>query len=170
MWTMCWAKRRAAVILLALLVFLPAAGCGKGSGSLTGKVYFDDQPMPGGTVTFIPEQGGGGGSASINPEDGTYSVANLRPGKMKVIVKPVARGGGGRPGGNPGGGVSGPPKEKGGIPSGIPAEARQAYEAGGKTPGKHVPVPLKYQDESKTELTVTVEKGEQEFIIRIPAK
>jgi len=71
------------LLCLALL----AAGCSS-NGSVSGKVTFNGAPMPGGTVTFVPEGGGaGGGSASINPEDGSYSIDKLPKGPMKVTVK-----------------------------------------------------------------------------------
>jgi len=161
MWTISWAKRRAAVVLLALLVFLPATGCGGKKGTLKGTVYFKDKPMPGGQITFVPAEGGGGGTSTIDPKDGSYAVANLPVGRMKVIVQPVPSASD-----SPGGGPSGPPKDKFTPPKGapIPDDIRDKFGPGkdpNQTPGKPVPVDKKYQRADTTPLTVTVEKGEK---------
>src|SRR6266446_5846848 len=55
----CWAKRRAAVVLLALLPLLVVVGCGKAKGTVKGTVLYKDAkgneaPMPGGFITFVP--------------------------------------------------------------------------------------------------------------------
>jgi hypothetical protein len=67
--------RRAAGVL-ALPLLLAAAGCG-GGGTLSGKVTYDGQPMPGGTVAFTPAQGGqgtgSGATAVIIPPHGNFS-------------------------------------------------------------------------------------------------
>jgi hypothetical protein len=165
MWTIRWAKRRAVVVLLALFVFLPATGCGGKKGSLKGTVYFKDKPMTGGQITFVPTEGGGGGSTPIDPKDGTYSIANLPLGKMKVIVEPVPT-----PSGPPGGGQTGPRKDKFSPPKDapIPDEIRENYGPGkNKNPGKPVPVDKKYRSADTTPVTVTVEKGEKEEDIKV---
>src|SRR5207245_1295556 len=62
----CWAKRRAAVVLLALLPLLMVMGCGKAKGTVKGTVVYTDAkgketPMPGGFITFVPTESGGRG-------------------------------------------------------------------------------------------------------------
>jgi len=167
MWTIRWAKRRAVVVLLALFVFLPATGCGGKKGSLKGTVYFKDKPMPGGQITFVPTEGGGGGTATIDPKDGTYSIDKLSLGKMKVIVQPVAT-----TSIPPGGGRGGPRKDAFSPPKDapIPDDIRDKFGPGkdpSKDLGKPVPVDKKYQSADTTPLTVTVEKGEKTEDIKV---
>ncbi len=166
-----WAKRRAVAVLLALLPLLMVVGCGKPKGTVTGTVKYKDKdgtykPMPGGTIAFIPvESGGRGGTFDINPDNGTYTTANMTAGTMKVIVKPAANLGGGGDGGGRSGPGGGPPKsvgDKGKPPTsgGPPEEVRDKLDPS-KGKGKYVPINKKYQNENETPLEFTVEKGEQ---------
>jgi len=62
--------------MLALLVPL-AVGCGKGKGKVSGTVTLDGQPLPAGTINFLPSKGTGAGGSI---EDGKYSIDNVPAG------------------------------------------------------------------------------------------
>src|SRR6266699_3398120 len=108
-----WEKRRAAAVLLALVPLLLAVGCSKGKATVKGTVLYLDKtdkkykPMPGGYVAFTPVEGGGGGSVSINPTDGSYSIDKLTLGTMKVTVQPASKLGGNASAGEGGSGRRG---------------------------------------------------------------
>ena len=123
-------------VLLSLCVSLPclAAGCGASKGKVTGKVTMSNgEPLPGGTITFVPVSGKGNiASVFINP-DGTYeldapageckiSIDNRNVGKKPAA--PIGAGGGGNvappEAGGKSGVVTGPPGGKGGVVTGPP--------------------------------------------------
>ncbi len=72
-------KFPSARLSFALLVVLPAAGCGGGDQPLPvrGTVYFKDVPLSGGTIVFIPDEERGGrgpmARAEIGP-DGNFEL------------------------------------------------------------------------------------------------
>ena len=145
---------------------LLAVGCSS-KGSVNGKVMFKGKPLPGGTVTFTPESGGGGGSGEINPQEGTYKVENLPTGKMKVTVKPyqppvVSRGG-----------PQGAPKDfmdkmKSHLPEGVAMKAPGEVEKqSGAKPVKDFPA-TNYSEVETTTLKFTVKGGQNEYNIDIP--
>ncbi len=78
----------AATLLLACL----AVGCGKsGSGSVSGKITFKDQPVVDGDVTFFQPSSGRVAQSPLSAE-GTYSLNlsenPLPAGEFKVTVTP----------------------------------------------------------------------------------
>src|SRR5262249_60843279 len=56
-----------------------------GEASAEGKVTFKGKPLGGGTITFVPAEGPGikGQIAA----DGSYKVAELKPGEYKVTIE-----------------------------------------------------------------------------------
>jgi hypothetical protein len=72
--------------LLALLLCVPAVGCGAGTGEVSGTVRYNGKPLPSGTIQFLGADGIPC-AARIQP-DGTYSV-QLPPGPTRVIVSCV---------------------------------------------------------------------------------
>jgi hypothetical protein len=76
-------------LVLALAV-AGALGCGSKTGKVRGKVTLNGTPVPGGTITFIPDRGKQTGG--IIAEDGTYIVANVPVGEAKVTVEPASTG------------------------------------------------------------------------------
>lgn len=168
-----WAGRRVAGLTLALPLLLLTAGCSS-NGSVSGTVTFDGKPMPGGTVTFVGE-GGGGGSAQINAKDGTYEITKLPKGKMKVSVKPYEPPQMGGRGGPPGMGRGMPPGMRtgeGGAPKGAnlpegvdPSIFNPAAKAEGS---KAVRIPDRFLDPEKSGLTTTIAGGKNVYDIPIP--
>jgi hypothetical protein len=147
--------------LLAGLALLPL-GCGGGTGTVTGKVLFNDQPLPSGTVVFTNADGKGSQTAEIQP-DGTYKIEKMPtgPAKVAVMTAPSATAEGRVPGPQPK--MPTPPPDK--VPEG--ADPGKVY--GNKPQAKkYVKIPEKYADAEKSGLTVTVGSGSQEW--NIPLK
>lgn len=59
-------------------------GCSGGKGKVNGKVTLDGQPLPAGTISFIPSNGSAVG-AEI--KDGQYAVERVPVGDVKVTVE-----------------------------------------------------------------------------------
>ena len=91
-------------VVLVVVGALALGGCAKDksrpthyAGDVRGTVTLDDQPLPFGTISFIPQtpesEGGRPGIAEIQP-DGSYWVGNanpekpagLQPGKYRIVV------------------------------------------------------------------------------------
>lgn len=71
---------------LALIAMLLCAGCaGDTTGTVSGQVTFNGQPLEKGLISFSTQdgQGGTGGSEVLQ---GRYRVAELRPGKYFVHI------------------------------------------------------------------------------------
>ena len=138
-------------LLVSLCVSLPclATGCGESRGKVAGKVTMSNgEPLPGGTITFVPVSGKGNiASTSISP-DGKYEL-EVPSGECKISVDnrnvgktppaPIGAGGGGNapPPGVGGAGVkTGPPGGMGGAgvktgPPGGGAKAGPPQDKGG---------------------------------------
>jgi hypothetical protein len=84
--------RRGIPAALAGVLVLAVVGCGGGNeATVEGVVTLDGQPLSRGTVSFIPEAGGAGATASI-AQDGTFSArtgraAGLQPGEYAITVR-----------------------------------------------------------------------------------
>jgi hypothetical protein len=63
---------RISLFAAASLLFL--AGCGSSVNSVTGKVSYQGQPVTGGSVTLVPETGGGKPAAANVQGDGTFAM------------------------------------------------------------------------------------------------
>lgn len=70
----CWAL---AAVLLA------AAGCSRPTGTVSGKVTFEDQPLPAGSVSFVHEDGT---TVSGSIQQGNYSIDKVPTGPCTVVV------------------------------------------------------------------------------------
>ena len=131
--------------LLAIVVAFGVVplGCGGSAtkASVTGKVFFKDQILKTGMVTFVfPD---GPRSSAIGPE-GVYWIDNLPVGQTaKIEIKPRFRS---------------PFSEKK-PPKGAPPTEK-------KTPPE-IAIPEKYQDAAKSGLTWTVRSGDHEFNIKL---
>lgn len=166
-----------AILLLSLPIL--TSGCGDSVGTVSGTVTYQGKPLTGGSITFLPKEG-----LAVNgtiDKDGTYSVAKVPAGEVKISIDTFASrtganrpAGGGPPvaGGPPGGG--GPPKDRGGPPKDVlpkdvdpksfdPAAIERERE-------KHVKIPEKYLDPNKSGLTFTVVKGKNTHDIALSDK
>ena len=76
-------------IYLGLLgSFYWCAGCESGAsltGSVSGKVTYNGQPLTVGVVTFVSEETGSGASCELD-SSGTYSIRSIRTGEYSVSV------------------------------------------------------------------------------------
>jgi hypothetical protein len=131
-------------------------GCGS-SGSVSGKVYFHQKPLGGGTVTFA-SPGNKTVVSQIGP-DGSFTIPKIPTGEVQIAVetesaKPSEERGGMRP-----------PKEVD-----VPPEAQKSGIYAGKRPEgmTYVPIPSQYADPEKSGVTYTVESGSQEHDIKLP--
>jgi hypothetical protein len=73
------------MVLLALVLSLGLAGCGSSKGTVSGKVYYKDAPLKGGTVTVV-----GADKQSYLAEiqeDGNYSVEKIPVGEVSITVE-----------------------------------------------------------------------------------
>jgi hypothetical protein len=145
-------------------------GCGS-KGSLTGKVIYNNNPLPKGTTLTFINMNDRAFPTEIKSDDGLYKIDGLPVGEYKVTVKPVTSaapiGGQGPMGGKPGA-----KKEKGATmgPEGQtdviqPPEGMFDPLRGGKTNTSTFKIPTRYLDKESTTVSVTVKGGKQEFPI-----
>lgn len=187
-------RSRPTLVLVFAAAVLAAAGCAK-SGKVSGKITLaDGSPLPGGIITFTPEDSSRNPATAVIREDGTYE-ADVPTGMCKVGIdnrmagskqSPVGIGGAPVPptGGAAGGAKGGPPnmmaKLKGGAgppaasKGGVDDIARAAAAAGapqGQTtipvPGKVVPINSKYMNPVASGLTFEVRGGSNTFDVQL---
>ena len=150
-----------------LLLFPLVAGCGSGSGKVSGTVLFNGTPLPGGLVTFRPADPKRNTISVELDEQGNYEVV-LPAGQIKVCIdnrelepQPAA-----------------PPS---GLPAELSPEIRQKLSSGPKPdnpppkspnaretlPGRYVKIPDKYYSIETSGLEFTVRGGEQKQNIEL---
>jgi hypothetical protein len=139
-----------------LVLFLFSGGCSS-KGSVTGKVFYQGKPLDGGTVLFVPEQGGG--LTSQIQADGSYSIVKLPPGLVKIAVstpKPPE-----------------PPRYTGRLNYLMDKEKKEKRQnAAGKGPPakQSIQIPQHFGDPEKSGLTYTVQNGPQTYDIQLNEK
>jgi hypothetical protein len=71
--------------MLVAACFAATAGCGKGIGSVEGRVTFDNQPVEEGAISFesADKQGPSSGGTI---QDGQYRIERVPPGKKVVRI------------------------------------------------------------------------------------
>jgi hypothetical protein len=67
------------------LMLAPVAGCSS-YGTVSGKVTYQGEPLTGGTILFTSSRGKGTRSSPIG-EDGSYTIANMPSGDVKIAVE-----------------------------------------------------------------------------------
>jgi len=146
------------VLLLFLVASLAAAGCGKPKSTVTGKVLYKNAPLKGGTVTFVNDDGTT--KVSKIGEDGTYTINDIQPGEVKILVETASL----------------KPQTMGDArkfhydaPKG-PEGQESEYKP--KDPNenlkRYIPIPPMYGDLEKSDLKYMVQRGQQTFDIVVP--
>jgi hypothetical protein len=146
-----------ALVLSSL--FVVVAGCSR-TGQVSGKVYYQNKPLPGGTVQFFPEGKGGDFSSPIK-EDGSYSVSKLPPGPAKISVFSTSS--------NPMAMVGGRGPAAQGMKQAEEMRKKARGDAGSNPAPSNqgVAVPPKYSDPEKSNLKLDVTGGSQSFDIKL---
>jgi hypothetical protein len=141
-----------------LLLFLAALGCGSGQGTVSGRVLYQKQPVPGGLVTFVPVDPKQQAISAVIDEDGRYELT-VAAGEVRIAVDNETL----RP--QPVGakvelppGLKLPPIKKGQLPP--PEKATQP-----KPSGKYRAIPEKYYRIDTSDLRYTVIGGSQTYDI-----
>jgi len=149
---------------LALLVVLPAlAGCGPARGTLSGRVLYRGQPVPGGWVTFRPADPAANTVHALIDPDGRYE-ATLPVGDVAISVDNREW----APPAPPLGSIV-PPQAH--LPPEAQPKAGAAAEApkGGRErlPGGYLPIPEKYADADTSGLRYAVRRGADTYQIEL---
>jgi hypothetical protein len=159
--------------LLALTVLSLPVGCGTPKGHVSGKVLLaDGSPLPGGTITFLPQQG-----KNVAPvmarigEDGTYDAPGVPVGPSKVTISnaeldPNASDSIVPTGANSPAAAKMPPQMKSKMSGmGPPKGATEGKDIPGRTkpPGTYVPLDPKYSSPETSGLTCDVHSGSTPF-------
>jgi len=146
---------------LLVLATLSAVGCGGGTGTVTGKVTYNGNPLKGGEVWYVSEASKQTLSAQIG-EDGTYTVNQVPVGPAKIVVKTkqlLVQA------------YAGPPAGRGGAGKG--KEPKHTNEGGYEKPSnedakrKFVAIPTRYEDAETSGLTYTVRRGSQNNDVKL---
>lgn len=139
---------------LTLAAALGVLGCGGGTATVSGKVYYKGNLLKGGNVTFV-SPGNPTVVAAIN-EDGSYTAKGVPAGAVKICVETKSL--------NPAGQPKAP---KYGPPPGV--ESPGGYNpSGGPDQGKrYVPIPESYSDPDQTDLTLQVTGGSMSHDIQL---
>lgn len=142
-------------LLVATLVI--ALGCDSGpkTGRVTGTVSHNGEKVPEGTVTFYPAQGGRPAIGRIQP-DGTYELSTFGSGdgaligeyKVAIEAKRVI------------GGAA--------EPKSLKEELAQAGAVSSAPPSIRWLVPQKYSSAESSDITATVQSGQNEIDFELP--
>jgi hypothetical protein len=142
--------RPALHLSLVALTLLALVGCGGNTGTVTGKVSYKGQPVPGGNVVFTNADQSKTERAPIQ-SDGTYTSSQIPVGEMLVGVEPPPQGPRAKM----------PPGAK--MPDLPPDSPGMANYAGGG--GAQVDIPASLQNPKTSGYTTTVSRGSQTFDI-----
>lgn len=139
--------------VLFLVSFLGALGCGSTPGTVTGKVYFKDQPLKGGNVTFLTADKKVSQMAKIG-EDGSYTIDKIPAGPVKIGVETKSL------------------KQSASVPRYSPPPGMSSPNKTGGDPKeilkRYVAIPEKYADPLESGLEYTVQSGNQPWDIKLP--
>ncbi len=152
---------RLLIAVFPLAALLCLAGCGA-SGKVTGKVTYKGKPVPGGKVAFYGANNWTG--TSEIEEDGSYSIAKVPSGTVKITVDTSSF----RPAKLPFNAPKMPNMQdtsKMPKPPDMPEEAKKnpMYnpQARAEREKRYVEIPKKYADPEKSGLTYDVKSGTQ---------
>ena len=139
---------------LPLCLLAPAAGCKDAPppyASVSGTVFFQGEPLPGGRITFVAVKGAYASSATIR-EDGSYNIS-APTGDVQIGVDNLMLLG------------------RRGAPAQPPqSEEMKKHSAGAADPitGRYVVIPKKYASPDTSGLTYTVQPGDQTHDVTLP--
>lgn len=125
------------VVAAAFAAWLSGCSSGPAAGTVKGVVTFDGQPVKGGQVSLLPNDGKTY-AAEIDPQTGAYRVENVPLGEAVVIVHPP--------------------------PVVVPGEVLKKM-TGPAPPQPPPPFPARYSDPKASRLKHTVVAGESTFHI-----
>ncbi len=133
--------RRSAVRIVGVgLALILASGCGGPfTASVSGKVTYKGEPLPGGVVTFVHPDGRT--AYTTIHEDGSYTVPAAPGGDVRCIVQTY------KP-------IPAPPKALADKLPGPKGKLEPVYPA-----GKYVPITEKYGNPDKSGLAYTIHRG-----------
>lgn len=148
---LCRSGRLPSLALALGTVGLLAAGCGgkTNRATVSGKVTYHGQPLPGGSLVLHPANGGPDYPITLN-SNGEFQVSGAPLGDMKVTIDNSSLRNIPPPGTSPYGAVKPPPGQKLEMPQ-VSTEGM----------GHYVKVPAKYQGVKTTPLTWTIQKGSE---------
>jgi hypothetical protein len=153
--------RQAALFVVPLAL----AGCGGGTGTVSGKVTLDGSPLPAGRIVFF---GPKGKSATAEIKDGQYTASNVPAGDVKITVDTKYLQTEGKSLTNA---SEKQPDVPVGNPEAMPEAARAKFEAeqkkikenferGKKMLEAYKEIPSKYSKAETSGFTMTLKKGE----------
>jgi hypothetical protein len=165
-----WVRRGGLGLLFGFVLL--SIGCG-GTGTVSGKVYFQDQPLPGGTVIFTNADGKGTKTSQIQ-SDGSYTIEEMPVGQAKIGVEtesinPQGAGGGRAtpPAAGQAPGRGGPPQSMMPPADKVPSGMDPGKIYGRSASGQYVKIPDDYADPNSSEQTFVVKKGANTHEIRL---
>jgi hypothetical protein len=144
-------------VLLTLVAIGLASGCGLGSGTgdVRGKVYFKGSEVTSGFVTMVGHDGTPKNSAIA--EDGSYQIAGLPAGEVKIVVTSPpadpAKGGAGR--------RTPPPRP------GVEPRERQKPTTSDQQKKTWRELPARYADVTASDLRYTVVPGVNQYDVKL---
>lgn len=154
-------RRSAGCALMGLLAWL--AGCEKTPreaehADVSGQVFIDDKPLPGGQISFVTVNGGFAASGNID-ENGNYQI---KPpiGEVTITVNNTALQTVSPRLGKKGFGGGGPPPKE--LPH--PKQAEPEVHA---VKGRWVSIPSRYSNADSSELKYTVTSGSQKHDVKM---
>jgi len=140
--------------ILATVLVTAAGGCGASNATVSGKVYYNGEPLKCGNVTFVSTDGKPSVSTRIN-EDGTYKFANVPSGNVKICVETESLN----------------PEKIRGRPKYSPPPGQKAPEGLSDNPsdmtGRYRPIPEHFGDPEKSGLTLEVKRGNVQHDIKL---
>jgi hypothetical protein len=129
--------------LVAALLATTLTGCSQPIGTVSGKVAFQGQPVPAGSITFIHADGT---TRSGSIHEGSYSVAKIPPGACTILVMSLP-----------------PPRSLWNPEKKVLVGGERASSKFG-TP---TPLPSRYSDPKDSDLHYEIKAGRQTFNIEL---
>jgi hypothetical protein len=151
------------------------SGCGRSSGSITGKISYKGSPVKGGTVSFQSTESADLKYGGYINEDGTYTVPLITAGSYKIIVETssakVKQQKSNYKGNQSSGAKDAPAKE---LSQEIKEKMPEGYHASNigeaqaiRNAARYIEIPASYGNADSTKLTYTATGGSQTYDINL---